>query len=95
MAEPEEEGNPFQMPSDDAIFMIREEERKKKQRERDERRKQKVHEKMTYSSKLSTVQRINDDVRMKLFLSVSIVMFIFFISFFFFFPCRIFLLIRM
>eukprot|EP01135_Chromosphaera_perkinsii_P006593 Nk52_evm18s553 gene=Nk52_evmTU18s553 len=45
--------NPFRMPSDDEIFVMREEERRRKRLERETMKKLRVHEKTTYSSRLN------------------------------------------
>ncbi|XP_041347544.1 cilia- and flagella-associated protein 100-like [Gigantopelta aegis] len=46
-------GNPFVMPHDSDIFMLRDKERKKKKLERERQRQLKVHEKTTYATQVN------------------------------------------
>jgi len=46
-------GNPFKMPPDSDIFLLRDKERQRKKQEREKQLKLKVHEKTTYSSRVN------------------------------------------
>lgn len=47
------QGNPFKMPADSDIFVLRDKERQRKKLEREKQRKLRVHEKTTYASKVN------------------------------------------
>ncbi|CAH3026085.1 unnamed protein product [Porites evermanni] len=57
--------NPFTIPKDNDVFMLRDRERQKKKQERINQRKLKVHEKTTYASRVNTktaaMRKIADD----------------------------------
>lgn len=57
--------NPFTIPKDNDVFMLRDRERQKKKQERINQRKLKVHEKTTYTSRVNTktaaMRKIADD----------------------------------
>ena len=61
---PEEEDgdldNPFRLPSDEQVFLMRDEERQQKLEERETQRSLKVWEKTTSSSRMMTTTRVND-----------------------------------
>jgi len=51
--ESDQKGNPFRMPADNDIFLLRDKERQKKKQERIRQRKLKVHEKTTYATRIN------------------------------------------
>lgn len=64
------ESNPFKMPADHDIFMLRDKEKQKKKKERESQRALKVHQKTTYTSRVNArtksmikpVSELEDDV---------------------------------
>jgi len=53
------EVNPFTLPSDEEVFRMRDELKKKKEFEREQNAKLKIHEKITNSSKRGNIRRFN------------------------------------
>jgi len=53
--------NPFRLPPDDEIFLMRERERNQRAVDREEVKRLKVHEKTTASSRIHRIRRIQDD----------------------------------
>lgn len=56
----EEEDNPFKLPPDDQIFLIREQERQRRAEEREKVKHQHVHEKTTSSFRINRSRRVED-----------------------------------
>lgn len=55
-------GNPFRMPTDEEVFILRDEEKRQKSLERERLRGQKVHEKTTWSARIGAARsQVNDD----------------------------------
>mmetsp|Transcript_75871 Transcript_75871/g.173697 ORF Transcript_75871/g.173697 Transcript_75871/m.173697 type:complete len:602 (+) Transcript_75871:140-1945(+) len=59
--EDDDGGNPFRLPPDDQIFLMREQERKKRAEERDMYKRLKVWEKTTASSRVHRSRRLKDE----------------------------------
>uniref|UniRef100_A0A0G4G9W2 DUF4200 domain-containing protein n=1 Tax=Chromera velia CCMP2878 TaxID=1169474 RepID=A0A0G4G9W2_9ALVE len=53
--------NPFSLPSDEEIFMMREQERRKRMEERKQQQSLKVEDKMTACSRMRRIQRVDQD----------------------------------
>jgi hypothetical protein len=51
--------NPFTLPSDEEVFRMRDDIKKKKEEERERNAKLKIHEKITNSSKRGNIRRLN------------------------------------
>merc|ERR1719446_1283419 len=53
--------NPFRLPPDDQIFLMREIERNQRAEDREQVKRLKVHEKTTASSRIHRIRRLQDD----------------------------------
>ena len=56
----EDRSNPFQLPDDDKVFLMRDQERRRKAEQREQVKKMRIWEKTTSSSRMMTTKRIKE-----------------------------------